>query len=97
MVKVMWVSVIAFAAAILLVTVAKIPVAEGVNCSPTELTPCAGAMMSSSPPSATCCAKLREQTPCFCGYMRNPSLRPYVSSPNAKKVATSCKIASPSC
>ncbi|ESQ30648.1 hypothetical protein EUTSA_v10011892mg [Eutrema salsugineum] len=97
MMKLMMVPVFALAAAILLMTVAKVPVAEGVTCSPTELASCAPAFMSSSPPSASCCAKLREQKPCLCGYLRNPSLRQYVSSPNAKKVANSCKIASPNC
>ncbi|CAE5959661.1 unnamed protein product [Arabidopsis arenosa] len=97
MVKVMWVSVLALAAAILLLTVAKIPVAEGVTCSPMQLASCAAAMTSSSPPSEACCAKLREQQSCLCGYMRNPLLRQYVSSPNARKVSNSCKIASPKC
>jgi hypothetical protein len=54
-------------------------------------------MTSSSPPSEACCTKLREQQPCLCGYMRNPTLRQYVSSPNARKVSNSCKIPSPSC
>ncbi|AEE32344.1 putative bifunctional inhibitor/plant lipid transfer protein/seed storage helical [Arabidopsis thaliana] len=94
MVKVMWVSVLALAAAILLLTV---PVAEGVTCSPMQLASCAAAMTSSSPPSEACCTKLREQQPCLCGYMRNPTLRQYVSSPNARKVSNSCKIPSPSC
>ncbi|XP_010479305.1 PREDICTED: non-specific lipid-transfer protein 2-like [Camelina sativa] len=97
MVKVMSVSVLALAAAILLVTVAKIPVAEGVTCSPMELAPCAAAMTSSSPPSQACCAKLREQKPCLCGYLRNPSLRQYINSPNARKVTSSCQIATPNC
>ncbi|XP_018490929.1 non-specific lipid-transfer protein 2 [Raphanus sativus] len=97
MVKVMWVSVLALVAAVLLVTVEKLPVAEGVTCSVTELSPCLAAFMSSSSPSASCCAKLREQKPCLCGYMRNPSLRQYVSSPNAKKVSNDCKVASPNC
>ncbi|KAG2242218.1 hypothetical protein Bca52824_095938, partial [Brassica carinata] len=70
----------------------KIPVAEGVTCSVTELSPCLAAFMSSSPPSASCCAKLREQKPCLCGYMRNPSLRQYVSSPNAKKSPTVARL-----
>ncbi|KAL0723023.1 hypothetical protein Bca4012_037622 [Brassica carinata] len=80
MLKVMWVSVLALVAALLLLTVEKIPVAEGVTCSVTELSPCLAAFMSSSPPSASCCAKLREQKPCLCGYMRNPSLRQYIMS-----------------
>ncbi|KAG2328587.1 hypothetical protein Bca52824_011315 [Brassica carinata] len=65
MLKVMWVSVLALVAALLLLTVEKIPVAEGVTCSVTELSPCLAAFMSSSPPSASCCAKLREQKPCL--------------------------------
>ncbi|CAN7029523.1 hypothetical protein IGI04_029658 [Brassica rapa subsp. trilocularis] len=97
MVKVMWGSSLALAAALLLVTVANIPVAEGVTCSPTELTSCSSAFMSASPPSATCCAKLREQKPCLCGYLRNPALSQYVNSPNAKKVASSCNVATPKC
>ncbi|KFK26688.1 hypothetical protein AALP_AA8G280300 [Arabis alpina] len=97
MVKMMCVSILALVAAILLVTVVEIPVVEGVTCSPMALAPCAAAMTSSSPPSATCCTRLREQQPCLCGYMRNPSLRQYVSSPNAKKVSNSCRIPSPNC
>ncbi|EOA37712.1 hypothetical protein CARUB_v10012448mg [Capsella rubella] len=95
MVKVtMWVPVLA---AILLVTVAKIPVAEGVTCTVSELFPCAPAYTSSSPPSRTCCTKLREQTPCFCGYLRNPSLRGYINNPNSRKVSSICKISPPRC
>ncbi|KAJ0229405.1 hypothetical protein HA466_0316660 [Hirschfeldia incana] len=41
MVKMMWVSVnLLLVAALLLVTMEKIPVAEGVTCSVTELYPC---------------------------------------------------------
>ncbi|KAG2255283.1 hypothetical protein Bca52824_074577 [Brassica carinata] len=80
MVKVMWGSSLALAVALLLVTVANIPVAEGVTCSPTELASCSPAFMSASPPSAT-----------------NPTLSQYVNSPNAKKVASSCNVATPKC
>ncbi|KAL1214074.1 putative non-specific lipid-transfer protein AKCS9 [Cardamine amara subsp. amara] len=97
MVKAMWVSVVALMAAILLVTVANIPVAEAVTCLPSELAPCAEAMTSYSRPSGLCCGKLREQKPCLCGYMRNPNLRQFVSSPNAMKVSYICKIAFPNC
>ncbi|CAN8288496.1 unnamed protein product [Cochlearia groenlandica] len=106
MVKVMWVSglalvmcvsLLAFTAALLLMTLAEIPVVEGVTCSPSELSPCAAALTSSSPPSGLCCSKLREQKPCFCGYLRNPNLRQYYNSPNAKKVSNICKIPLPKC
>ncbi|KAF7811292.1 non-specific lipid-transfer protein 2-like [Senna tora] len=72
-------------------------VAEGVTCSPVALSPCAGAITSSSPPSSACCQKLREQKPCLCGYLKNPSLRQYVNSPGAKKVASACGITIPNC
>ncbi|KFK39166.1 hypothetical protein AALP_AA3G208800 [Arabis alpina] len=92
--KATWFSVFALAAVLL---VALLPAAEAVTCSPMQLSPCAAAITSSSPPSALCCAKLKEQKPCLCGYMRNPSLRRFVSSPNARKVSNRCKLAIPRC
>ena len=94
MVKATWVSLLALAAFLLVVLV---PAAEAVTCSPMQLSPCAAAITSSSPPSAVCCAKLKEQKPCICGYMRNPSLRRYISSPNARKVSNTCKFPMPRC
>ncbi|KAI4352190.1 hypothetical protein L6164_006464 [Bauhinia variegata] len=70
---------------------------EAVNCSPLELSPCLGAITSNTPPSQTCCQKLREQKTCLCGYLKNPSLRQYVNSPGAKRVATKCQVAIPNC
>ncbi|KAI4388942.1 hypothetical protein MLD38_001227 [Melastoma candidum] len=68
-----------------------------VTCNPTELSSCLPAITSSSQPTAQCCAKLREQQPCLCGYATNPSLKQYVTSPNAKKVANTCGLSIPSC
>ncbi|KAG4911437.1 hypothetical protein JHK84_051913 [Glycine max] len=73
------------------------PMAEAVTCSPVELSPCLGAITSSSPPSTTCCQKVREQRPCLCGYLKNPSLRPYVNSPGSRRVASSCGVPFPTC
>ncbi|KAJ1442568.1 Non-specific lipid-transfer protein type 2 [Sesbania bispinosa] len=73
------------------------PMAEAVTCSPVQLSPCLGAITSSSPPSSTCCQKVREQKPCLCGYLKNPSLRQYVNSPGARRVATSCGVPFPTC
>ncbi|XP_047154212.1 non-specific lipid-transfer protein 2-like [Vigna umbellata] len=73
------------------------PTAEGVTCSPVELSPCLGAITSSSPPSTVCCQKVREQRPCLCGYLQNPSLKNYVNSPGSRRVATSCGIPFPTC
>ncbi|KFK26687.1 hypothetical protein AALP_AA8G280200 [Arabis alpina] len=97
MVKIMCVSILALTVAILLVTVAKVPAVNGVTCLPAELAPCAVAMTSSSPPSASCCAKLREQKQCLCGYIKNPSLQQFVRSPNAQKVSNGCRIPTPNC
>ncbi|KAK7272936.1 hypothetical protein RIF29_13980 [Crotalaria pallida] len=71
--------------------------AEAVNCSPVELSSCLGAITSNSPPSGACCQKLKEQKPCLCGYLKNPSLRPYVNSPGAKRVTASCGVPLPKC
>ncbi|KAI4352186.1 hypothetical protein L6164_006460 [Bauhinia variegata] len=70
---------------------------EAVNCSPLEVSPCLGAVASNTPPSKTCCQKLRQQKPCFCTYLKNPSLKQYVNSPGAKRVATACQVAIPKC
>ncbi|XP_007033193.2 PREDICTED: non-specific lipid-transfer protein 2 [Theobroma cacao] len=70
---------------------------EAVNCSPSELTSCLPAITSSSPPSTTCCSKLREQKPCLCGYLQNPNLKQFVNNPNARKVASTCGVTYPQC
>ncbi|KAK7381443.1 hypothetical protein VNO78_34135 [Psophocarpus tetragonolobus] len=74
-----------------------IPKAEAVSCNPVELSPCLGAITSSSPPSTTCCQKVREQRPCLCGYLKNPSLRQYFNSPGSRRVASSCGVPFPTC
>ncbi|KAJ0264373.1 Bifunctional inhibitor/lipid-transfer protein/seed storage 2S albumin superfamily protein [Hirschfeldia incana] len=94
MIKASWMSLFAIAAVLLVILA---PAAEAVTCSPMQLSPCAAAITSSSPPSALCCAKLKEQKPCLCGYMRNPSLRRFVSSPNARKVSNRCRLPIPRC
>ncbi|XP_019154613.1 PREDICTED: non-specific lipid-transfer protein 2-like [Ipomoea nil] len=71
--------------------------AAAVSCSVTELEACLPAMLFGQSPSGECCSKLREQAPCLCEYMRNPSLRPYVDSPNATKIAAACAVAIPTC
>ncbi|TMW88306.1 hypothetical protein EJD97_018731 [Solanum chilense] len=86
-----------FIAILLVLFVSELLVTEAVTCSVTELVPCAAAIMSSQPPSKECCNKLKEQKPCLCGYLKNPSLKQYVNSPNAKKVAKTCGVSTPSC
>ncbi|AES80599.1 putative bifunctional inhibitor/plant lipid transfer protein/seed storage helical [Medicago truncatula] len=78
---------------VLMVEVATI--AEAQNCDPNELLPCAGAIIFNSTPSAECCSKLREQTPCFCEYIRDPDYSQYVNSPRAREVASACNVVIP--
>ncbi|OIT19842.1 non-specific lipid-transfer protein 2 [Nicotiana attenuata] len=75
----------------LLVTEAK------VKCDIKELSPCDPAFTSSQPPTSKCCDKLYEQRPCLCEYARDPNLRPYVKSPNAKNAAKRCRILTTLC
>ncbi|KAA0064174.1 non-specific lipid-transfer protein 2-like [Cucumis melo var. makuwa] len=72
-------------------------VAEAVTCNTMQLSPCIGAITSTAPPSTTCCSKLREQQPCFCGYMKNPSLGGYVKSARAKAIISTCGVPLPKC
>ncbi|KAK4477661.1 hypothetical protein RD792_016906 [Penstemon davidsonii] len=83
--------------ALALVLVAEVQDAAAVNCSMLELSSCLGAVTGGGQPSPQCCRKLKEQKPCICGYLRNPSLRPYVNSPNARKVAAACGETIPQC
>ncbi|KAI9128294.1 hypothetical protein K1719_001287 [Acacia pycnantha] len=83
---------------VLILAAVELPhMTEAVTCSPLALSPCAGAISSSAPPSSLCCQRLKEQKPCLCGYLKNPSLRQYVNSPGAKKIASSCGVPLPSC
>ncbi|KAI9085580.1 hypothetical protein K1719_032423 [Acacia pycnantha] len=70
---------------------------QGVSCNPLDLSSCLGSITSSSPPSTTCCQKVREQRPCLCQYLQNPTLRQYVNSPGARRVASACGVPYPTC
>lgn len=75
----------------------EVEVTSAVTCNPLQLSPCASAITSSGKPSAACCAKLKEQRPCLCQYMRNPNLQKFIKSPGAKKVSSACRIPYPRC
>ncbi|GFQ08108.1 probable non-specific lipid-transfer protein akcs9 [Phtheirospermum japonicum] len=62
-----------------------------------QLSACAMAITSPRPPSSVCCAKLREQRPCLCKYLKNPSLQKFIKSEGAKRVARSCRANYPKC
>ncbi|KAH7845879.1 hypothetical protein Vadar_006959 [Vaccinium darrowii] len=82
---------------VVVVVLAEVEETKAVTCTATELSACVGAFTSSQPPSASCCDKLREQKPCLCGYIKNPSLGQFVNSPNAKRVASTCGVPYPTC
>ncbi|KAG5602187.1 hypothetical protein H5410_033557 [Solanum commersonii] len=72
---------------LVLMLLAKSHISVAATCSPVQLSPCLGAIRSSSPPSKLCCSKIKQQKPCLCQYLKNPTLKKYVNSPGAKKVA----------
>nr|GEU95877.1 non-specific lipid-transfer protein 2-like [Tanacetum cinerariifolium] len=80
-----------------MVFIGEIPGATAVTCNYLELVPCSGAITSSQAPSGACCGKIREQRPCLCGYLRNPSLRSLVSPAAAQRIASQCGVSVPQC
>ncbi|KAK6787588.1 hypothetical protein RDI58_016113 [Solanum bulbocastanum] len=82
---------------LVLVLLAESHISLAATCSPIQLSPCLGAIRSSSPPSKLCCSKIKQQKPCLCQYLKNPTLKKYVNSPGAKKVARSCGVPYPRC
>nr|WES10311.1 non-specific lipid transfer protein [Mentha canadensis] len=83
--------------ALAMLVLAEVEVAGAVTCDPVQLSPCAAAITSSGKPSAACCAKLKEQRPCLCTYIKNPNLQKFINSPGAKKVSSACHIPYPKC
>ncbi|XP_051118003.1 non-specific lipid-transfer protein 2-like [Andrographis paniculata] len=66
-----------------------------IRCDPMGLGPCLPALSGSGSPTAQCCQELRSQQPCLCRYLRNPAFKPYIDSPNAKAVASTCAVQIP--
>ncbi|KAL3527016.1 hypothetical protein ACH5RR_011672 [Cinchona calisaya] len=75
----------------------EVQVSTAVTCTITELSSCLPAITGPSPPSATCCAKLKEQQPCLCGYSKDPTYGHYFTSPRAQTVAKICGVPIPKC
>ncbi|OMP04713.1 hypothetical protein COLO4_09369 [Corchorus olitorius] len=95
--RVSFVALCMVALAVVVVFLGETHTAEAATCSLTELTPCAPAYVSGSPPSTQCCTKLKEQEPCFCEYLKDPSLKQYINNPNAKRIASTCGVTYPNC
>ncbi|OAY60439.1 non-specific lipid-transfer protein 2 [Manihot esculenta] len=82
-------------AAVMLMT--EVRLSNAATCNPASLSVCLPAITSSTPPSSACCSNLKQQKPCFCQYLKNPNLKQYINSPNARKVASTCGVAIPKC
>ncbi|CAH1420223.1 unnamed protein product [Lactuca virosa] len=83
--------------ALVVMLVDNVEKTNAATCNPQELLPCAAFLSSGATPSVACCSKLKAQQPCFCGYVKNPSLGQYINSPNAKKVVSACGVSIPKC
>ncbi|VVA90341.1 unnamed protein product [Arabis nemorensis] len=70
---------------------------EKVACVASELNICVPAAEAGTKPSAECCAKLKEQESCLCGYSKDPKFSQYISSGGARKVLAACGVPYPSC
>ncbi|XP_038680123.1 non-specific lipid-transfer protein 2-like [Tripterygium wilfordii] len=90
-------SYVAVCAMLVLLLAEQTQVTEAVTCSPVQLSPCVNAITSSSQPSQLCCSRIKEQKPCLCGYFRNPNLKKFIETPNARKVADTCGTPFPKC
>ncbi|KAK9074717.1 hypothetical protein SSX86_003035 [Deinandra increscens subsp. villosa] len=88
---------VAVLSALMLVLICQVPGSGAASCNYMDLVVCAGAVTSPQPPSTDCCAKVKEQKPCFCEYLRDPTLRQYVTPQDAKRVARQCRVALPKC
>ncbi|KAJ7971244.1 Non-specific lipid-transfer protein [Quillaja saponaria] len=96
--KVGGVSLFVMVVAMAILFLGEVPyTAEGVTCSLKELSPCLPVITSSATPSALCCQKVREQGPCFCGYVSNPTLGPSLNSPRVRRGLSTCGVTIPTC
>ncbi|KAK8579877.1 hypothetical protein V6N13_143038 [Hibiscus sabdariffa] len=68
-----------------------------VTCNPIELSACLPAITSLTPPSESCCSRVREQTTCICGYLNDPALRQFADNPNTRNIASACGVPYPQC
>jgi hypothetical protein len=90
--------VLAVSSAVMLSLAPGAGAATTATCTPTQLTPCAPAIVGNASPTAACCAKLRAHpASCFCQYKKDPNMKRYVNSPNGKKVFAACKVPLPRC
>ncbi|OEL26553.1 hypothetical protein BAE44_0012427 [Dichanthelium oligosanthes] len=86
------------AAALLLLFLAAATTTEAAAaCNPALLTPCAGPALFGGAVPPACCAQLRAQQACLCGYARSPNYGSYIRSPRAARLFAVCRLAMPRC
>nr|TKW01852.1 hypothetical protein SEVIR_8G206800v2 [Setaria viridis] len=71
--------------------------AAAAACNPGQLTPCAGPALFGGAVPAACCAQLRAQQACLCGYARSPNYGSYIRSPKAARLFAVCRLPMPRC
>ncbi|CAO2149808.1 unnamed protein product [Urochloa humidicola] len=71
--------------------------AAAAGCDARQLTPCAGPAVFGGAVPPACCAQLRAQQGCLCGYERSPNYGAYIRSPNAKRLFSVCGLPVPRC
>ncbi|AEE28175.1 Bifunctional inhibitor/plant lipid transfer protein/seed storage helical domain [Arabidopsis suecica] len=68
---------------------------EKAACVVTDLKACLPDIIGETPPSTKCCTKLKDKKSCFCEYLKNPLIAPYMTS--AKQVLEACGVPVPVC
>ncbi|PWA58345.1 hypothetical protein CTI12_AA400750 [Artemisia annua] len=66
-------------------------------CDPVELSWCLQAVVSTIPPTAKCCKKLKGQESCLCSELGDPTFGGYIKLPGFKNVCTTCNVTFPDC
>ncbi|KAG2301444.1 hypothetical protein Bca52824_030095 [Brassica carinata] len=66
-------------------------------CTTIDITGCFPAIIIGGPVSPQCCQNLKVQQPCYCSFINNPALKPYITSPQGRAALAYCGIPFPTC
>ncbi|KAF2563557.1 hypothetical protein F2Q70_00018449 [Brassica cretica] len=66
-------------------------------CTTIDITGCFPAILYGAPLSPECCRNLNVQQPCYCDFIKNAGLKPYITSPQGHAALASCGIPYPTC
>ncbi|KAG2283812.1 hypothetical protein Bca52824_055032 [Brassica carinata] len=64
-------------------------------CTTIDITGCVPAIIFGAQLSPECCQNLKVQQPCYCGFINNAGLKPYITSPQGHAALASCGIPFP--